>query len=347
MFAWMNRDALARTVETGEAVYFPKIPRQSWAQGRGVRPHPEDPRIRIDCDNDVGASSRSSRWAALPVTPGSAAAISRDTSPTAAGAVTDPVLKIQTRRNLQMIDIEVLHRVSETWRTQGPAVPIRPTCPACSTRAPTPSARRSPRRPPKPSWPPRTRICCMGLGSHRRVVPHHDPAAWHFGLSVDDVLAEFRRREGVFRASTKRRPGPPTDENRKHSMQDCLFCRIVRGEIPAAKVYEDEEVLRLHGISSPSVLHALVIPKKSHHLEAHANEDQISRCWADAGGGQPDCCRSREVPTAFRSIITPRRRAGSHASGMHIVGGRSRSGRCFHGSLSGDSNGFLQHFGTG
>ena len=30
-------------------------------------------------------------------------------------------------------------------------------------------------------------------------------------------------------------------------MQDCLFCRIVRGEIPAAKVYEDEHVFAFNG----------------------------------------------------------------------------------------------------
>jgi histidine triad (HIT) family protein len=38
-------------------------------------------------------------------------------------------------------------------------------------------------------------------------------------------------------------------------MQDCLFCRIVRGEIPAAKVYEDEEVLAFRDIQPQRPVH--------------------------------------------------------------------------------------------
>ena len=45
-------------------------------------------------------------------------------------------------------------------------------------------------------------------------------------------------------------------------MQDCLFCRIVRGEIPAAKVYEDDDVLAFNDIQPQRPVHVLVIPKK-------------------------------------------------------------------------------------
>lgn len=44
-------------------------------------------------------------------------------------------------------------------------------------------------------------------------------------------------------------------------MSDCLFCKIVRGEIPAQKVYENDKVLAFLDIGPVSVGHTLVIPK--------------------------------------------------------------------------------------
>ena len=45
----------------------------------------------------------------------------------------------------------------------------------------------------------------------------------------------------------------------------CLFCRIINGEIPAFKVYEDNDVLAFLDISQETTGHTLVIPKK--HVE--------------------------------------------------------------------------------
>ena len=46
---------------------------------------------------------------------------------------------------------------------------------------------------------------------------------------------------------------------------NCLFCRIVRGEIPATKVYEDDQVLAFRDIAPAAPTHILVIPRE--HLE--------------------------------------------------------------------------------
>lgn len=43
---------------------------------------------------------------------------------------------------------------------------------------------------------------------------------------------------------------------------DCLFCKIVAGEIPSTKVYEDDEVLAFRDIAPQAPAHILVIPKK-------------------------------------------------------------------------------------
>ena len=45
-------------------------------------------------------------------------------------------------------------------------------------------------------------------------------------------------------------------------MDDCLFCRIVRGEIPARKVFEDDDILVFHDINPARPLHVLAIPKR-------------------------------------------------------------------------------------
>jgi len=51
-------------------------------------------------------------------------------------------------------------------------------------------------------------------------------------------------------------------------MDNCLFCRIIKGEIPSAKIYEDESVLAFRDIDPKAPTHFLVIPKT--HIESAA-----------------------------------------------------------------------------
>ncbi|MGA2781426.1 MAG: histidine triad nucleotide-binding protein [Smithella sp.] len=45
-------------------------------------------------------------------------------------------------------------------------------------------------------------------------------------------------------------------------MPDCIFCKIVRGEIPCAKVYEDDKILAFNDIQPMAPVHVIIIPKK-------------------------------------------------------------------------------------
>ena len=45
-------------------------------------------------------------------------------------------------------------------------------------------------------------------------------------------------------------------------MNDCIFCKIIKGEIPSKKIYEDEKVLAFYDISPEAPVHFLVIPKE-------------------------------------------------------------------------------------
>lgn len=56
-------------------------------------------------------------------------------------------------------------------------------------------------------------------------------------------------------------------------MEDCLFCKIVKGEIPSKKVYEDDEILAFEDINPAAPIHTLVIPKKHITSLAHLQKE--------------------------------------------------------------------------
>ncbi len=51
-------------------------------------------------------------------------------------------------------------------------------------------------------------------------------------------------------------------------MDNCLFCKIIKGEIPSEKVYEDDEIFAFKDINPAAPVHILVIPKK--HIDSIA-----------------------------------------------------------------------------
>ena len=55
-------------------------------------------------------------------------------------------------------------------------------------------------------------------------------------------------------------------------MENCLFCKIIAGEIPSEKVYEDDEVLAFKDINPMAPVHILIIPKK--HIDGADQLDE-------------------------------------------------------------------------
>ena len=55
-------------------------------------------------------------------------------------------------------------------------------------------------------------------------------------------------------------------------MSDCLFCKIIQGEIPSNKIYEDADVFAFHDIGAQAPQHFLVIPKR--HLATLNDADE-------------------------------------------------------------------------
>ena len=58
-------------------------------------------------------------------------------------------------------------------------------------------------------------------------------------------------------------------------MSDCLFCKIIKGDIRANKIFEDEDVLAFHDIGAQAPHHFLVIPKKHIATINDANDSAL------------------------------------------------------------------------
>ena len=58
-------------------------------------------------------------------------------------------------------------------------------------------------------------------------------------------------------------------------MENCIFCKIVKGEIPSTKVYEDDEVLAFNDINPIAPIHILVIPKKHFNSFMEIDDDEL------------------------------------------------------------------------
>lgn len=64
-------------------------------------------------------------------------------------------------------------------------------------------------------------------------------------------------------------------------MKDCLFCKIIAGEIPSTKVYENEYVYAFRDIQPQAPIHILVIPKKhlaSLNAVSDASDTELAAC---------------------------------------------------------------------
>ena len=102
------------------------------------------------------------------------------------------------------------------------------------------------------------------------------------------TCARSSRGAKACRASPKRPRGNLRRESRgataaadteKRTVQDCIFCKIVRGEIPSQKVYEDDDVLAFHDINPLAPVHFMLIPKR--HIASLAESRRTTPpCWA-------------------------------------------------------------------
>ncbi len=103
---------------------------------------------------------------------------------------------------------------------------------------------------------------------------------------------------------------------------DCIFCKIVAGQIPARKVFEDEELLAFHDIHPWAPVHVLVIPKL--HIASLAEvEPQHHALLGRMLGLAPRLMKELGVVNGFRTVINTGRDGGQEVPHlhMHVFGG--------------------------
>jgi histidine triad (HIT) family protein len=105
-------------------------------------------------------------------------------------------------------------------------------------------------------------------------------------------------------------------------MKDCLFCKIVRGEIPAAKVGETASCLAFKDIAPQAPVHVLVIPKA--HYDSLENVPSGAVVGEMAELAQRVARELGVAESGYRAVMNTNDDGGQtvHHIHMHVLGGR-------------------------
>lgn len=110
-------------------------------------------------------------------------------------------------------------------------------------------------------------------------------------------------------------------------MSDCLFCRIVKKEIPASIVYEDARLLAFNDINPQAPLHVLIIPKQ-HIASLNALSDEHDALVGEIVRRAAAIAREKGyADRGYRSVFNTNADAGQTAFHihMHVLAGRGLS----------------------
>lgn len=100
-------------------------------------------------------------------------------------------------------------------------------------------------------------------------------------------------------------------------LDDCLFCKIARGEIPAAKVYEDDDVLCFKDIHPQAPVHLLIIPKQHITSLAHA-EDADAPLLGKMLSLTRKLALQEGATNGFRVVINTGHDGGQEVDHLHV-----------------------------
>ena len=100
-------------------------------------------------------------------------------------------------------------------------------------------------------------------------------------------------------------------------MKDCLFCKIIAGEIPATKMYEDQNMIIIKDIDPKAKNHFLCIPKRHFKLLADMNledSEMLKKCFEKI----PTLEKELGLENGYRLIINQGDDAGQTVFHLHI-----------------------------
>jgi len=105
-------------------------------------------------------------------------------------------------------------------------------------------------------------------------------------------------------------------------MSDCIFCKIIAGEIPSTSVYEDERIYAFRDIHPQAPTHILIVPKE--HRERITDYDAESRDLLGQLHIAANIIAKEQGVSSFRTVINCGEEAGQtvwHLH-MHLLAGR-------------------------
>ena len=108
-------------------------------------------------------------------------------------------------------------------------------------------------------------------------------------------------------------------------MSSCLFCRIVAGEIPAKKVYEDDQVIAFEDINPQAPMHVLVVPRTHVATLNDLAPEHDGLIGAMVRAGQRIAAERGHAASGFRTVFNCNAAAGQtvfHIH-LHVLGGRN------------------------
>lgn len=106
------------------------------------------------------------------------------------------------------------------------------------------------------------------------------------------------------------------------SVEDCIFCRIVRGEIPCKKIFEDEDVVAFHDIHPAAPVHFLIVPKR-HLVNLYDADIHEAPLLGKMLGMSGALAREQGCDDGFRIVINNGRvgRQEVYHLHIHVMGG--------------------------
>jgi histidine triad (HIT) family protein len=107
-------------------------------------------------------------------------------------------------------------------------------------------------------------------------------------------------------------------------MENCIFCRIVKGEIPSSKVYEDENVLAFDDIHPMAPVHVIIIPKTHIPTLMDLKATDAALLGAVSRAVQEIAKIKGIDKSGFRTVINTNKEGGQIIFHMHVhvLGGR-------------------------
>ena len=105
-------------------------------------------------------------------------------------------------------------------------------------------------------------------------------------------------------------------------MNDCLFCKIAAGEIPSAKVFENDKVLAFKDINPQAPVHILIIPK-AHYDSAYALDENSAPVVGDIMLAAKKIADDMHLDSGYRLITNIGEDGGQTVKHLHfhLIGG--------------------------